>query len=101
LFVLPSLQEGLGLAVMEAMVAAKPVIGSNVGGVYSLIKDGKTGLLVAPEDAEALSVAIIKLLKDKDLAGNLATAANSLIKSEFSLDKMAAKVEGVYEEAIT
>ena len=99
IFVLPSLQEGLGLAVMEAMVTSKPVIGSNVGGVYSLIKDGKTGLLVAPKDEDALADALMKLLKDKQLADALGKAAKQLIEEKFSLAKMAEKIEEVYKEA--
>jgi len=100
IFVLPSVQEGLGLALMEAMAASKPVIGSNVGGVYSLIKDGKTGLLVEPKDPQALSAAITQLLKDKKLAQEMGKTARALIEEKFSLEIMAEKVEEVYEEAI-
>jgi len=100
IFVLPSVQEGLGLALMEAMAASKAVIGSNVGGVYSLIKDGKTGLLVEPKDPDALSEAITRLLKDRGLAKDMGRAARALIEEKFSLEIMAEKVEKVYEEAI-
>jgi len=100
IFVLPSVQEGLGLALMEAMAASKTVIGSNVGGVYSLIKDGKTGLLVEPKDPEALSAAITRLIKDTNLAKDMGKAARVLIEEKFSLEIMAKNVEEVYEEAI-
>jgi glycosyltransferase involved in cell wall biosynthesis len=100
IFVLPSIQEGLGLSAMEAMVAGVPVIGSNVGGVYSLIKDGQTGILVPPQDPLALAAAIIRLLDDKGLGLNMANAARELIKEKFSLEDMAKKVERLYKEAI-
>ncbi len=100
IFVLPSIQEGLGLSAMEAMVAGKPVIGSNVGGVYSLIKDGQTGLLVPPKDALALSGAILKLLDDKELAGRMVKSARKLIEDKFSLEQMVKKIESLYLEVV-
>ena len=99
-FVLPSIQEGLGLSAMEAMAAGVPVIGSNVGGVYSLIKDGQTGILVPSQDSSALAAAILKLLKDKALALKMAKAAKELIREKFSLQDMAKKMETLYKEVI-
>jgi glycosyltransferase involved in cell wall biosynthesis len=99
-FVLPSVQEGLGLSAMEAMAAGVPVVGSNVGGVYSLIKDGQTGILVPPKDPLALAAAILRLLNDKALALKMADAAKELIKEKFSLEDMAKKMEVLYKEVI-
>ena len=99
-FVLPSIQEGLGLSAMEAMVAGTPVVGSNVGGVYSLIKDGQTGLLVPSQDPAALAGAILKLLGDKKQAQAMAKAARRLIEEKFSLEGMAEKIEAVYKEVV-
>lgn len=99
-FVLPSIQEGLGLSAMEAMVAGAPVIGSNVGGVYSLIKDGQTGLLIPSQDPAALAAAILSLLSDRNLALNMAKAAKELIIEKFSLREMAKKIEAIYKEVI-
>lgn len=99
-FVLPSLQEGLGLAVMEAMAAGVPVIGSNVGGVYSLIKDGRTGVLAPPADSGALAAALDRLLSDRKSALNMAENAKNLMREKFSLDEMAKKVEGVYNGVV-
>jgi len=98
IFVLPSIQEGLGLSAMEAMASGKPVIGSNVGGVYSLIKDGQTGLLVPPKDSMALSAAILRLLDDKELILKMVDSAKKLIKEKFSIEQMAKKVELLYKE---
>ena len=76
-FVMPSLQEGLGLSIMEAMLSGVPVIASDVGGIPSLVKDGLTGTLVKPKDHEGLALAIIDLLKDKERAGPMALAIGS------------------------
>ena len=99
-FVLPSIQEGLGLSVLEAMAAGVPVVGSNVGGVYSLIKDGQTGFLVPSKDPAALASAIARLLSDKKSALSMASAAREMVKEKFSLEGMAEKVELVYKEAV-
>jgi len=67
LFVLPSRNEGMGRAIVEAMAAGKPVIGTCVGGIPDLIEDGGNGFLVAPENPEALAGAIVLLLRDGSL----------------------------------
>lgn len=100
-FVMPSLQEGLGLAIMEAMREGIPVIGSSVGGIASLIKDGQTGILVGPGDSEGLACAILDLLKDRQKAQELSRKAKDMIIKEFSLEKMAEHTERVYQECLS
>ncbi len=99
-FVLPSIQEGLGLSMMEAMAVGVPVVASNVGGIYSLIKDNQTGILVNPQDAPSLAAGILKLLQHKQLARDIAGAAKKLIAEKFSLKVMAEKVLAVYTEVL-
>ena len=74
IFVMPSLQEGLGLALMEAMASGLTVIGSNVGGIKTLIQDGQNGLLVSPADSKELGEAILTLLSDPSKRADLGTA---------------------------
>lgn len=99
-FVMPSLQEGLGLSIMEAMLSGLAVIASSVGGIPSLIKDGQTGILVEPKDAQALAKAIISLLKDNKKASELGKNARELIIKEFSLERMIQETEEVYQECL-
>jgi glycosyltransferase involved in cell wall biosynthesis len=100
LFVLPSLKEGLGLSLMEAMASGLAVIGSDVGGIKSLINHGHNGLLVKPADSRELARAILELLLDRDRADILGNNARISIARDFSLDKMTLETERVYLECL-
>ncbi|MFZ5801105.1 MAG: glycosyltransferase family 4 protein [Candidatus Omnitrophota bacterium] len=99
-FVMPSLQEGLGLSVMEAMAAEKPIVASRVGGIPDLIKDGQTGILVSAGDPSSLGSAIISLLKDKELRTRLGESAGEFIRKEYPLEQMVVETEKVYAEVL-
>jgi glycosyltransferase involved in cell wall biosynthesis len=73
--VLSSRSEGMPNAVLEAMVAARPVVATAVGDVPRVVEDGVTGVLVPPGDAEALGAAVGRILKDPALAADLGAAA--------------------------
>jgi len=100
IFVMPSIQEGLGLAIMQAQALGLPVIGSSVGGIVSLISDSQTGLLVPVGDSERIAKSILKLLNDKNLAARLGQNAKRNIEENFSLEKMAAETEKLYNEIV-
>ncbi len=100
IFVMPSLNEGLGLGLMEAMAWGKPVIGSAVGGILNLIRDGENGLLVRPADSGGLAQAILRLIEHPDLAATLGNNARIFISGNYSCEKMAAGTEKVYEECV-
>ncbi|MCM8797457.1 MAG: glycosyltransferase family 4 protein [Candidatus Omnitrophica bacterium] len=100
LFVMPSLKEGLGLAVLEAMAAAKAVIVSNTGGLKSLINDGVTGLLVEPQDTEGLASAISGLVADESRRRLLGKAAQEFVSKNFSQEKMVRETERMYFECV-
>jgi glycosyltransferase involved in cell wall biosynthesis len=97
-FVMPSLQEGLGLALMEAMAQAVAVIGSAVGGIKTLIQDKDNGLLVEPANVAALAQAIITLLGDASLRCKLGARARQFISVNFSKEEMVDKTLGIYRE---
>ena len=96
-FVLPSRNEALGVAYMEAMACGLPVIGTNAGGVKELISHGKNGLLVPPEDAEALAGAMVTLMKDGSLRRSLGRLGRQRIVEDFgsrrSADALAAALK--------
>ncbi len=96
IFVLPSLWEGFGLALLEAMALAKPVVATDVGGIPEIIENGKTGILVKPKDPEALARAILKLINDNLYARGLGLNARKTVQERFSLNTMIDKVEAVY-----
>jgi glycosyltransferase involved in cell wall biosynthesis len=100
IFVMPSLQEGLGLALMEAMAQGVAVVGSAVGGIKTLIQDKLNGLLVTPADAPALAQAIITLLNDPRLRRNLGARAREFIIANFSQEEMVDKTEIVYQQSL-
>jgi len=95
--VLPSLEEGLPLSLLEAMAAAKPIVATDVGSVSTVIKNNETGMLVAPNDKQALSEAIIRILSDASLQRTLSTAAQQLVKRRYLLDHTAEAYARIYD----
>lgn len=83
LFVLPSRAEGLGVAALEALGAARAVIATRVGGLADLIVDGQCGLLVPPDDAAALAAAMRRLVDDPSLRARLAAAGPSRLDAGY------------------
>jgi len=99
IFVLPSLQEGQGIALLEAQASAKPVIAFNVSGVKECVKHGETGLLIEPESLE-LGEAILKLLRDEALRARMGASGRRFVCKSFSWDVSAEKMFSVYLEAL-
>jgi L-malate glycosyltransferase len=99
-YVLPSIKEGLGLSLMEAMAAGIPCIGSDVGGIRTLIQSGTNGLLVAPADPAGLAAAVEQLLSDPAKAKDMGSRANMFINRYFSQAEMLLRTEEVYRECI-
>jgi glycosyltransferase involved in cell wall biosynthesis len=95
--VLPSYREAQGLTILEAMALSRPVVASNVGGIPEMIQDGVTGLLVPPHDPPALAAAIVRLLRDHQLADTLGRAGHDLVHDRFCVQLMAKAVEELYE----
>ena len=96
-FVLPSLMEGFGIALLEAMAMSKPIVASSVGGVSEVITDGKTGLLVPSKNAKALADAIIRLLRDESLRHCLGRASRNIIETKFSQDVAIEAMQNFYQ----
>lgn len=98
IFVLPSLREGIPLAMLEAMAAAKPVIVTRVGGIPEIITDGENGLLVPSGDVPLLCSAIKSLLSDPLKARRLGERARELIEKKYTLDKTVQATEEMYRQ---
>ena len=99
LFVLPSIQEGQGMALLEAQSAALPVVAFNVSGVREAVSDKETGLLVKEVDSNALAEAIWKLLSDKHLSKKMGEHGREFVQKNFTWDVCAEKMRQIYNEA--
>jgi glycosyltransferase involved in cell wall biosynthesis len=90
--------EGSPLSVMEYMAAAKPVVATRVGGLDEQIVDGKNGILVPPQDPDALAGALIRVLGDPALAHSMGEAGQAIRREKFSIEATTAQIAGLYEE---
>ena len=100
LFVMSSITEGLGSAVLEAMACRKAVVGTRAGGIPEGVVHGTTGLLVPPRDDRALADAIVSLLKDPGLRERFGEAGRRRVEEQFSEEKLVEGVLGAYERAV-
>jgi glycosyltransferase involved in cell wall biosynthesis len=101
IFALSSIDEGMPIVILEAMAASTPIVATSVGAVPKLIASGKTGLLVEPRDPEALSQAIITLLKDPQLAKKLGQNARTAVAENNSAEAMARKYFELYSRVLS
>lgn len=96
-FVLSSVEEGLGTSLFDAMAAGAPIVATRAGGIPEIVQDGITGLLVPSGDAPALAAAITRLLTERELARRLAAAAGEYVRREGTCQRMTAETLRVYE----
>lgn len=94
--VLPSRAEPFGIAILEAFASKKPVVASAVGGIPEIIEDGKNGILVEPENPQALCDAMTTLWDDSELAERLAFAGYETVKRHFQWETAATRYEATY-----
>jgi glycosyltransferase involved in cell wall biosynthesis len=98
LFAMSSVTEGLGSVVLEAMACRRAVVATRAGGLPEVVNDGVTGLLVPPQDDEALAQAIVSLLRDPSRRQTMGDAGYARVASEFSIEKMVSETVRVYED---
>lgn len=96
----PSLTEGFGLAVAEAMAMGKPIVASNVGGIREILKDEDTACLVPPGNPEALADKIIYLLRNPKTAGEMGIRAKEESK-KYDIDLHVNRLEAEYLKLIS
>ena len=100
IFVLPSLRQGLGTIMLEAMARSRPVIATQSGGVYQIVREGLTGLLVPPSDSPALARQIIELLNSPDRARLMGQAAREQVRNDFRVETMIEKTAMMYRAVL-
>ena len=100
IFVLPSLSEGLPMALLEAMAAKRPVIASAVGSITKLIISGHTGLLVAPGDRIGLEQAICQMLSNRKMAAKFANNAYNTVRTGFNSKLMTNQYKKIYYDLL-
>jgi glycosyltransferase involved in cell wall biosynthesis len=94
----PSRADNLPLAILEAMAAGLPVIGTRVGGIPELVIDGETGLLVAPDQPDELAAALDSLAADPERRAELGRRGRERVQEHFSADEIARRTVALYEE---
>lgn len=100
LFVLPSFEEGLPVVLMEAMSCEVACVATCVAGIPELIRDGETGLLVAPSDTGGLAAAILRLIRDPELRRRLGVAARRRILEDYNLERNIAALAAVFRRRL-
>ena len=96
LFVLPSLEESLPLAILEAMAAGLPVVSTTVGGIPECVDDGVTGTLVPPADGRALAEAIVPLVTSPESRRQMGEAGRRLMLGQFSPKAVTPQIESIF-----
>jgi glycosyltransferase involved in cell wall biosynthesis len=99
--VVPSMGEGFGMVALEAMERSRPVIAAEIGGLGELVRDGETGILVPPGEAEPLRDAIVRLAGDLGLARTMGEAGRRRALSRFLQRYCTDRTELLYNDALT
>jgi glycosyltransferase involved in cell wall biosynthesis len=100
IFCLPSLRQGLGTIMLDAMGRGIPVIATGVGGVFSVVSDNETGLVVPPSNSARLAERILELLNDPLKARALGTKGRELVREEFGIERMVEETADLYREVV-
>jgi len=100
IFVLPSLWEGLGIAVIEAAAAGKPVVASRVGGIPEIIENERTGVLVESKNVKSLADGLERVLLGEGEALLMGRSARDYVKEKFDIKRMVKEYEKLYERLL-
>ena len=100
-FVLPSIFEGFGIVLLEAMAMKKAIVASRIGGIPEIVDDGLTGILIEPANPSEIANSIITLLKNPEKAKQMGDAGSKKVEKIFTADVMAKQIEDVYDSALS
>ncbi len=98
--VFPSLYEPFGIVALEAMLAGCPVVVAEVGGLREVVRHGKTGITVYPDDAQSVAWGVLSILRDPARAAARAKEAQQVARCEFNWDTIAARTIAVYQRVL-
>lgn len=101
LIVHPALMEGLGVSLLQAAAAGRPMIGARAGGIPEIIRDGVNGYLVPPGEVTALYERTIELLLDRERAARFGANGRRLVEDEFSIPAMISSYQGLYAQLLS
>ena len=96
LFVMSSVTEGLGTALLDAMACARPIVATRAGGIPEVVEDGVTGTLVPPRDHTAMARAVVALLQDEAMRRQMGEAGLARVNARFTVERMVAGTVAVY-----
>jgi glycosyltransferase involved in cell wall biosynthesis len=96
LFVMSSVTEGLGTALLDAMACSLPIVATQAGGIPEVVEDGVTGRLVPPRDHTAMAQAILALLEDEATRRQMGEAGLARVNARFTVERMVAETAAVY-----
>lgn len=99
-YVLSSRSEGLGTAILEALAVGLPVVATDVGGIPDSVRHERTGLLVPPDQPDALAAAMLRLMQDADLRRRLGEGAAAMVREEFAVENLLRQTIDFYHRVI-
>jgi glycosyltransferase involved in cell wall biosynthesis len=97
IFLLPSLWEGFGIVLIEAMAAGKPVVATNTSSIPEIVEDEQNGILVPTENAEAISNALTKLISESELRTKFGKEGQKIVREKFTIERMINDYEKIFE----
>ena len=100
LFLLPSYNEGMPMAILDAMGYGLPIISTNVGGISKLVHEGENGFLCKPGDIEEFAEKIIYYLNNKEARIEAGNVSKRIVRENYTLDKHLQQLERLYEEVM-
>jgi len=100
LLIHPALMEGLGVSLLQAAAAGVPIVGTRVGGIPEIVRDGVNGYLVPPSDVPSLEDAVVRALSDLEKARLMGKNGNKIVLENFSIEAMVAENLSVYMDLL-
>jgi len=96
IFLLPSLWEGFGIVLVEAMAAGKPIVATDTSSIPEIVENGNNGFLVPPENSDAIAEALTKIISDAELRKRFGIEGNKIVQEKFTKEKMINEYEKIF-----